>query len=95
MPIYEYVCRTCGKRFEYMQPITQPALETCPAELCEQPTKGQGQVQRLLSRNVGFIFNGSGFYITDYVRKSSSSQSSASTAEGSNSSGSAGSQSDD
>jgi putative FmdB family regulatory protein len=71
MPIYEYVCRTCGKRFEYLQPITQPPLENCPADICEQLPKGSGQVQRLLSRNVGFIFNGSGFYITDYVRKSS------------------------
>lgn len=33
----------------------------------------------MLSRNVGFIFNGSGFYITDYVRKSSQQTSSESS----------------
>ncbi len=74
MPIYEYVCQTCGKRFEYLQSMTQPPLESCPADVCEQPTKGRGRVRRLLSRNVGFIFTGSGFYITDYARKGSTAE---------------------
>ncbi|MCS6965372.1 MAG: zinc ribbon domain-containing protein [Candidatus Kapabacteria bacterium] len=69
MPLYEYVCQTCGKRFELLQSITQPPLETCPVDICEHPPKGHGQVRRLLSRNVGLVFNGSGFYITDYARK--------------------------
>ncbi len=75
MPIYEYRCQRCGATFEYTQPITAPALEYCPEEVCQQEPKGSGRVKRLLSRNVAFIFNGSGFYITDYARKSGSESS--------------------
>lgn len=82
MPIYEYLCQTCGKRFEYLQSIQQPPLESCPADLCEHPIKGTGRVRRLLSRNVGFIFTGSGFYITDYVRKASTAESSETSSSG-------------
>jgi putative FmdB family regulatory protein len=56
MPTYEYQCGHCG-RFQTAQPITEPALTVCPT--CGQP------VQRLISRNVGIIFKGSGFYCTD------------------------------
>ncbi len=85
MPIYEYQCKTCGKRFEFLQSITQPPLQTCPVDVCDQPVKGQGQVQRLLSRNVGFIFTGSGFYITDYVRKNSATEKTQTSPESSSS----------
>ncbi len=57
MPTYEYDCPKCG-RFQYEQRITDPALETCPH--CGSP------VRRLISRNIGIIFKGSGFHITDY-----------------------------
>jgi putative FmdB family regulatory protein len=57
MPTYEYQCGDCG-RFQTTQPITDPALTICPT--CGQP------VQRLISRNVGIIFKGSGFYCTDH-----------------------------
>ena len=57
MPTYEYQCGHCG-RFQTTQPITEPALTVCPT--CGQP------VQRLISRNVGIIFKGSGFYCTDH-----------------------------
>ncbi len=57
MPTYEYQCGHCG-RFQTAQPITEPALTVCPT--CGQP------VQRLISRNVGIIFKGSGFYCTDH-----------------------------
>jgi putative FmdB family regulatory protein len=57
MPTYEYQCGHCG-RFQTTQPITEPALTECP-------TCGQS-VQRLISRNVGIIFKGSGFYCTDH-----------------------------
>jgi len=60
MPTYEYECKKCG-RFQVSQRITEPALEVCPT--CGQP------VQRLISRNVGIIFKGSGFYITDHRNK--------------------------
>jgi putative FmdB family regulatory protein len=57
MPTYEYRCGHCG-RFQTVQPITEPALTVCPT--CGQP------VERLISRNVGIIFKGPGFYCTDH-----------------------------
>ncbi len=65
MPTYEYKCLKCGYRFEEFQSITDEPLKVCPA--C------QGELQRVLSGGVGLIFKGSGFYITDYARKNSSS----------------------
>jgi putative FmdB family regulatory protein len=73
MPIYEYRCETCGKVFEYQQRITEEPLKVCPPEICESTThKGQGNVHRLISKGVGLVFKGNGFYITDYARKNSS-----------------------
>jgi putative FmdB family regulatory protein len=56
MPIYEYRCEKCGK-FEKLQKITEASLTECP-------TCGS-QVQRVISKNVGIVFKGSGFYATD------------------------------
>jgi putative FmdB family regulatory protein len=69
MPTYEYKCRTCGKEFEMKQSIKADPLEKCPEEICECETKGQGEVFRKISKSVGVVFNGSGFYQTDYVNK--------------------------
>jgi len=64
MPTYEYQCQTCGKVFEHFQSMTEDALKTCPFDGC------QGKVKRLVSGGTGLIFKGSGFYETDYKRKS-------------------------
>jgi len=72
MPVYEYRCHTCGKEFEFTQRITEDALKTCPIEICTSDEKGLGLVERKISRNVGLVFKGSGFYLTDYVHKNSS-----------------------
>ncbi len=80
MPVYLYKCKKCGKEFEYQQRITEDALTTCPNEVCEQENKGEGEVFRKISSNVGLVFNGSGFYLTDYVHKNG--KSAASTANG-------------
>lgn len=69
MPLYEYRCDACGKRFELIQKFSDPTPETC--KLC-----GQGPVHRLLS-SPAIQFKGSGFYITDYVKKSGESASAA------------------
>lgn len=58
MPTYDYECEDCGHTFDVLQSITADPLEECP--VCE------GSLRRLLSRNVGFIFKGPGFYATDY-----------------------------
>jgi putative FmdB family regulatory protein len=59
MPIYEYVCPTCGT-FEQMQKVSEPALTHCP--------RGHAGVERKISA-AGFILKGSGWYVTDYARK--------------------------
>lgn len=60
MPTYEYRCKNCGD-FEMEQSIKDAPLNRCP-------TCG-GPVTRLISSNVGLVFKGSGFHITDYVHK--------------------------
>jgi len=64
MPLYEYQCDACGKRFEVIQKFSDPAPEAC--RVC-----GQGPVQRMAS-SPAIQFKGSGFYITDYARKGGS-----------------------
>jgi putative FmdB family regulatory protein len=67
MPTYEYECSKCHKDFEISQSMKDAALKICPKELCRQKTKwGKGKVKRKLGAGAGFIFKGSGFYITDY-----------------------------
>ncbi|MEW6242816.1 MAG: FmdB family zinc ribbon protein [Bacillota bacterium] len=60
MPTYEYRCPKCGD-FEVVQRITEDALLHCPA--CGAP------VHRLIGRNIGVVFKGSGFYCTDNRKK--------------------------
>jgi putative FmdB family regulatory protein len=60
MPLYEYQCDQCGRRFEIIQKMSD-----APAEKC--PTCG-GAVHKLQSAPA-FQFKGSGWYVTDYARK--------------------------
>lgn len=75
MPNYDYQCKKCGKIFEIFQSITAPALEICPENVCEEPEKGLGKVERKISGGTNLIFSGSGFYLTDYARAGSSEKS--------------------
>ncbi|HET9371924.1 MAG TPA: zinc ribbon domain-containing protein [Vicinamibacterales bacterium] len=70
MPLYEYACEACGKRFERIQKFADPPVDVCP-------TCGKGPVTKLISAP-GFQFKGSGWYVTDYARKSDAAGSSAS-----------------
>ena len=70
MPLYEYKCEACGNRFEKIQKFSDPLVDVCPA--CG------GKVEKLLS-SPAIQFKGSGWYITDYAKKSSSSDSSSSS----------------
>ena len=58
MPTYEYECQKCGHRFEEFQSMKDAPLTKCP--------ECKGKVKRLIGAGAGFIFKGSGFYITDY-----------------------------
>jgi putative FmdB family regulatory protein len=62
MPLYEYECSLCGHRFELIQRFADPPVETCVA--C-----GLGPVLKLLSAPA-FHFKGTGWYVTDYAKKS-------------------------
>lgn len=64
MPTYDYECEKCGREFEWSQKMMDAPLEKCPLEGCG------GRVHRLVSAGAGLIFKGSGFYETDYKRKS-------------------------
>ena len=80
MPLYEYECESCKKRFERIQKFTDPTPDVCPH--C-----GQGPIRKLLS-SPAIQFKGSGFYITDYAKKSSSEAGSKSSSESTSSSSS-------
>ena len=67
MPTYEYKCMGCGHEFEAFQSISEDPIKICPS--C-----GEAKVKRLISAGAGLIFKGSGFYITDYKKKESSSK---------------------
>src|SRR5208283_403288 len=64
MPIYEYRCEKCGKEFEEWQKFSDPVVDKCP-------TCG-GKSRKLISRST-FALKGTGWYVTDYGRKDSSS----------------------
>jgi putative FmdB family regulatory protein len=63
MPLYEYQCDACSHRFERIQKFSDPLIDVCPS--CG------GTVKKLLS-SPAIQFKGSGWYITDYAKKSSS-----------------------
>jgi|ERR1035437_1442324 putative FmdB family regulatory protein len=63
MPIYEYKCNKCGV-FEAMQGIKEGPLKKCPT--CNS------KVERQMSRG-SFILKGSGWYASDYAKKSTPS----------------------
>jgi len=65
MPTYEYECKSCNHRLEAFQSMTDAPLSRCPQ--C-----GRKSLRRLISPGAGIIFKGSGFYVTDYARSSSS-----------------------
>jgi putative FmdB family regulatory protein len=70
MPLYEYECSQCRKVHEVMQKFSDAPLSACP--------ECQGPVTKLMSMS-SFALKGSGWYTTDYKRKSSSASSSVSS----------------
>jgi len=64
MPIYEYRCDRCGKEFEAWQKFSDAPIETC--ESCG------GHASKMISQS-SFILKGSGWYVTDYGNRHTSS----------------------
>lgn len=64
MPTYEYQCRKCGKIFDSFHGVNEEGPKRC------QNPKCKGKTKKLISAGSGLIFKGSGFYITDYKKKS-------------------------
>ena len=59
MPIYEYVCKSCGYEFEEMQRFSDAPLEKCPS--CQK----ESSVQRKVSKSA-FHLKGGGWYKDGY-----------------------------
>lgn len=59
MPTYDYRCEACEHTLELFQKITESPKKKCPA--C-----GKSKLKRLIGGGAGFLFKGSGFYLTDY-----------------------------
>jgi len=70
MPTYQYLCAKCHHQFEVFQSIKEHPLQVCPRDKCGQKKWGRGRVKRVVSGGAGFLFKGSGFYITDYRSES-------------------------
>ncbi|HMF89552.1 MAG TPA: FmdB family zinc ribbon protein [Candidatus Angelobacter sp.] len=73
MPLYEYQCKKCKHRFEKIQKFSDRPVKKCP--------KCGGPVEQLLSAPA-VQFKGSGWYVTDYARKSSGASESGPSADG-------------
>jgi len=69
MPLYEYECKKCSHRFEKIQLYSDKMVKKCP--------ECGGQVEQMISAPA-VQFKGTGWYVTDYAKKSSSPGSSGS-----------------
>ena len=61
MPLYEYRCRKCGAVIEKIQKFSDEPLVKC--------AECGGKLEKLISSSA-IQFKGSGWYVTDYARKS-------------------------
>jgi len=67
MPLYEYQCKKCGHLFEKIQKFSDKPVKKCP--------ECGGPVEQTISAPA-VQFKGSGWYVTDYAKKSHTSSSS-------------------
>ena len=66
MPIYEYLCASCGYQFEEVQKFNEPPLEECPD--C-----GKKSARRQISMSA-FHLKGGGWYKDGYSGTSNESE---------------------
>lgn len=72
MPLYEYECKKCHHRFEKIQKFSDPHVKKCP--------ECGGAIEQVVSAPA-VQFKGSGWYVTDYAKKSSTAASSSKDGE--------------
>ena len=70
MPLYEYECKKCHHRFERIQKFSDPHVKKC--------TDCGGPLEQVISAPA-VQFKGSGWYVTDYAKKTAGASSSNST----------------
>jgi putative FmdB family regulatory protein len=70
MPTYDYLCESCGKRFDAWQKMSDDPIAVCPD--CA------GHVHRVIHAT-GVLFKGSGFYSTDHRGPSAAAASTSET----------------
>jgi putative FmdB family regulatory protein len=68
MPTYDYRCENCGEEIEIFQ-----SMKAKPVTLC--PKCGHETLKKMVSMPAGLIFKGTGFYQTDYKKKSTADKS--------------------
>ena len=64
MPVYTYRCENCSHQFDKRQGFNEEALKACP--VCRK------HALRKIYGAAGVVFKGSGFYVTDARKRSSS-----------------------
>jgi putative FmdB family regulatory protein len=69
MPLYEYECKKCHHRFERIQTFAARHTKKCP--------ECGGPIEQMISAPA-VQFKGSGWYVTDYAKKSSGGSASSS-----------------
>lgn len=73
MPIYEYLCNSCGAEKEHLQKISDAPIAVCP--VC-----GSSNYVKRISA-AGFQLKGSGWYVTDFKDKKAKQTESKATAK--------------
>jgi putative FmdB family regulatory protein len=76
MPLYEYLCKKCGHRFEEIKKFSDKQPKKCP--------ECGGVIEQVISAPA-VQFKGSGWYVTDYAKKGSSSSGTSSSSNSSDS----------
>jgi putative FmdB family regulatory protein len=74
MPLYEYLCKKCGHRFEKIVKFSDKPIKKCP--------ECGGALEQLISAST-VQFKGAGWYVTDYAKKGTSSGKSSESDSGS------------
>lgn len=64
MPIYDYKCKACEHEYEVLYKTHAAVALEEPSEEC--PKCGEVNKEKLVSKDTGFVLNGSGWYKKHY-----------------------------